>query len=292
MRVLVLKQNAPQYNQVLRGIRDQLKHDVRTTFEIDTFEVAQGRAAQAPFTSEVNYDLIVSIGTRSFEVATRNFPKKPHIYGMVINVDSTRIEEVAKASGNGIMGVSLLGKPSAYIDYARKIQKNLKTIGVIYGDDKFNPYLAELQTEARNSGIRVITEKVSQKREFIDKFEAVISSGIDSFLIIPDFFVYDPKLLEHVIINTYNRGIPCIAPSESFVNSGALWAFKVIPDDVGTQIAELISTGVLPSDRKIEYYSPSSIAINVTVAENLHLKIPYRVRKSATLIDLRRQNEK
>ena len=290
VRVLVLKQNIAQYNAVFHGARDHLLQLDRS-FVIDTVDVVQKQAITSFSKLDEDYDIVVSIGTKAFAAATTHFPDKSHVFGMVLNVDEPRITEMSRNSGKPIIGVSILNEPEAYIDTAKQIQADVKKIGLLYFADDFDSYVTDFSNKAEKLGVSLVVEKLSKKKEFVKKFKKVLKSNIDSFLIMPDFSVYDPKSLEHVIVNTYNRRIPCIGPSESFVNSGALWAFNVLPENVGTQIGELIANGVTGSDKLITYYSPSSVSINMIVAENLEIDIPYRVRKTANLIDLRRQHE-
>ena len=290
IHILVLKQNASQYNLVYEGVREYVQR-LDKGFIFHSFDVFPNKLINN--LSEINQDIeiIVSIGTKSFEMALTHFPNKSHIFGMVLNVDSTRISNISKKSGKRISGISILAKPEAYIEQLKLIQANADKIGLLYFSQNFDRYVTKFRSKAEASGISLIVEKIKTKKEFIGKFKSILKSDIDSFMVIPDFTLYDPKSLEHVIVNTYNRGIPCIGPSESFVKSGALWAFNVLPEEFGKQIGDLIVNRFRNEDEFIQYYSPSSVCINMIVAENLEIDIPYSVRKNAKLIDLRQQNE-
>ena len=287
---MVLKQNASQYNLVFEGARETVLR-LEKGFSFDSFDITPNQPMENLRKIGKDVEMIVSIGTKSFETAMTQFPDKSHVFGMVLNVDSDRISKISQKSGKSITGVSILAKPEAYLKHMKQIQVNAKKIGILYYSAEFDNYISNFRSEAEKFGISLAVEKIEKKKEFIKKFTRIIKSNIDSFLVIPDFTLYDPKSLEHVITNTYNRGIPCIGPSESFVKSGALWAFNMLPESIGVQMGEQIASGVINEDNFIQYYAPSSICINMIVAENLEIDIPYSVRKNAKLIDLRQQNE-
>ncbi len=287
--LLVIKQNIGQYNSVYQGLLNKTNKSENQIL-IDVLNIVQDQKKN-PVTDHSAYSAILSIGTNAFRYALDNFPDQSHLFGMIMNVNQTRIKSVISESKKSVSGHSILVNPAIYLNYAKQIQNNLKTIGLLYASDEFDHYINDIRSKAEEAKIRLIIEKVSQKQKFSECFDSVIKSQIDTFLIIPDFTLYDAKSLNHVYLRTYNQGIPCIGPSESFVNSGALWAFSVIPEEIGSQLGQIIIDNPPKQGLSVEYYTPSLLCINMIVAENLEIDIPYRLRKEAKLIDPRQENE-
>ena len=67
--------------------------------------------------------------------------------------------------------------------------------------------------------------------------------------------------------------------------------FGDIPADVGAQMADTIVRGIPSEGASLEWYRPTSVCINMMVAERLEIEVPFRVRRYAELIDPRQLDE-
>lgn len=289
--ILFLKQDVSQYNLVFEQARKVIKA-ANPAVVVDFYDVPRDGPPVVPPATGKPYGKIVSIGTPAFEAAVKLFPGKEHFYSMIVALDQDLLGKMSEAHRKRIKGASILAGPSSYVSYAGKIQADMKAIGLLYGSNDLDGFVAGLKREAKKAGVELIVEKVKRRQDLVMSFNRVVEASPDTFFILPDFTLYDLKAIEHVILNTFKRGIPCIGPSESFVKSGALWAFTIEPARVGRQIAEMLSgSRPIASGNEVQFYEPSSVALNVIVMENLDLNVPFRIRKDAKLIDPRRDHE-
>lgn len=234
-----------------------------------------------------DHDAIVSIGTPAFEAAVEHLPDADHVYSMVVTVRP----DLPGAARGRVRGISILPAPASYITYAKEIQSGSRTIGLLYVSEAFDDFVGRLKHAAEAAGLAVVAEKLDGRQDLVPAFDRVVKSNIDTFFILPDFSLYDTKAIEHVILNTYKRGIPCIGPSESFVRSGALWAFVIDPVEVGAQLGALVARGEAGVGEDHRHYRPASVALNAIVMEKLDLDVPFRIRRDARIIDPRKPDE-
>ncbi len=289
-QLIVLKQDVPQYNRVWHRARAALA-DAKRFGDPVVVDIDPLRTVSTLPNSDPTRDVVLSIGTDAFRTATAAYPEYAHVYGMIIGIDIPSAEAMAARSGKAVSGLSILIDPEAYIAYIKRIHRRHEKIGFLYSSDTFSRYAAVLSAVAARQGIDAVFRKVDKKEDFVNHFNAVIGAGIDVFLIIPDFSLLDAKSLERVLIDSYNRGIPCIGPSESFVNSGALWAFEVSPESIGEQLAEIVIASSNVTGLNTTYFKPDKVCLNMKTAEDLEIKVPYRVRKDAKLFDPRDARE-
>lgn len=112
--------------------------------------------------------------------------------------------------------------------------------------------------------------------------------GSDVLLAIPDNAIYSSNNIRNILLTTYQKGVPLIGLSQSYVNAGALCAVFSTPEQIAAQASETIltyaQTHQLPD---AQYPALYTLAVNQEVARTL--SVPYQ---SVEMLQLQMDNLK
>lgn len=110
----------------------------------------------------------------------------------------------------------------------------------------------------------------------------------DVLLAIPDNAIYSSNNIRNILLTTYQKGVPLIGLSQSYVNAGALCAVFSTTEQIAAQASETIisfaQTHQLPDAQYSVLYT---LAVNQEVARTL--SVPYQ---SAEMLRLQMDNVK
>ena len=105
-------------------------------------------------------------------------------------------------------------------------------------------------------------------------------SGHPVLLAVPDPSLYNSETLRTLLMATYRREQAMIGFSAAFVNAGALATTNSNPNQIASQLKELLrdyaETGRLPAEQFPKYFS---VLVNDNVARSLNLIIDDSVRQ-------------
>ncbi len=268
--VLVLKEDVPQYNATLQSIEDALS-ETTGEFSLVVVDVDTLDTELASSYTDRTSGPILSIGTEPSVFAAQTFPDRPLIYAMVLNPG--RDELLALDDERVITGVSARVDPSSLIECVVRLNVGLETIGLVYTPDYFQQYVSDLRSAAAEVEIGMVALEVESKDEFVDRFNEVLNSGIDCFVILPDFDIYEPSTIEYVLINTFRRDVPCLGPSHAVVESGALWGLSIHPPSIGRQAVGMLIRYLAGEPVPPEYSKRNVFSFNPLTAESLGVRI-------------------
>ena len=278
--ILVIKQDLPQYNELLEGFRDRIEK-LRTGFSLKVANLGEdGLTLPGNGGNEHAYQLILSLGTQSTKAANRHFLNAvPILFAMVLNPADLGLND--EGGGGVVGGIMARIAPETYLEQSLKIQPGLKKIGVLYTGVTFGGYVEELADAAKTRGISIVAEEVESKDELIPKFKAVVGKQIDLFFILPDFRIYDGQAIKLVLLTTFKEGVPCIGPSFPFVKAGALWGMTPSPYHIGGQAAETVLEVIRKKNTFFDYTRTAKLGINMNTARKLEINIPQELVEEA-----------
>ncbi|MFC1853145.1 ABC transporter substrate-binding protein [candidate division CSSED10-310 bacterium] len=276
LRALVLKRDVSQYNRVLDGLKQQISaQKLSIDLEIINIDVEQEvlegtRRKESP-------DLVIAIGTKSQHFAVDQFVDIPVIFALVLNPAGTIMGSKKSAADRIMTGVLAHVDPDKYLLYAKRIQPQLKKIGLLYSTPFFKSYVSVMRSKAMLYDLEIIEQQVHSKMEFNEAFLSVINKNVDVFLILPDFQLYDKKYIRYILLQAFRERIPCIGPSYAFVKAGALWGLTPEPFNIGQQVAALIVKFMHGNELPLEYAAHNELTINLVTSRALAIQIPQAI---------------
>jgi len=95
-------------------------------------------------------------------------------------------------------------------------------------------------------------------------------------LTVPEPLAYNSETIHHVLLTSYRYKIPVMGLSKAYVDAGALLAVYSTPEQIGQQVAQLLSS--LPSAKAVSLPAPSypryfMVSVNRRVAASLDLHL-------------------
>jgi ABC-type uncharacterized transport system substrate-binding protein len=162
----------------------------------------------------------------------------------------------------------------------RNLSENFKTVSVMTGNHK---QTGELQRCAAAHDLKLLLIH-PQPRESLPSLIAKALQG-DIILATPDKEIYNRSTVKSILLSSYRKRIPVIGFSRSFVTAGALAAVHSTPEQIASQIGELVQAYIQTRsfDQKQYYPDNFSVTINQQVSHSLNIKTPDSDRLEAVL---------
>jgi ABC-type uncharacterized transport system substrate-binding protein len=173
---------------------------------------------------------------------------------------------------SGIAGVSLDTPLAMQLQYLKKINPALRTVGIIYHPAENESAIKKAEPIIAENGLAL---KAFPVNSVVD-INNIKRLNVDALLFIPDYVVCQPKTLKKLIVMTIQQGILTVGISAEYARAGTFIAFSPDYADTGFQSAQIavrILKGEQPSavgiaaPQKIDYF------INKVVANRLGMAI-------------------
>lgn len=222
--------------------------------------------------------LNISIGSRAMDFALREMPDTPLLVALV---PSNAYEDLLKTHAATIRD----GKVSAVfpdqplkrqVAFVRLLMPSKKKMGVLVGQHSFQ-YVKPLGRLASAQGL---TLKVGDAREnrIPDAIKDMLSDS-DFVLALHDSSLLTPSHAKWLLYMAYQRRIPVIGYSKTYVKAGALAALYTSNDQIARQVSSMLKRSGFQSEQRLaglrlpapEYPSDFSIELNSNVAYSFAL---------------------
>ena len=230
--------------------------------------------------NEIRPDMVLAIGMDALSMVKR-IENIPVVYLMVLNPQS-----VVSAERN-ITGVSMNIPQEQQLRAFLEALPNLKTVGLLYDQDRTG-YLAENAREAaRQIGINLIAKEVHRSSD-VPLLIKDMKGKIDAFWMLPDLTVITPETVEYLLLFSLENTVPILTFAKKYVELGALLSVGIDAFDIGTQageIAEKILSGRDVKDVQRVDARKALISINLKVAGKLGVTIDEKVIRKARIIN-------
>jgi putative ABC transport system substrate-binding protein len=203
-------------------------------------------------------DLIYSIGTKAYLVASKYAPEKPIVFSSVLNWMRLPLTEKT-------CGVSSELHVGMQITLFRYIFPAIKKIGILYNKQYNGEWVLKSREAAEEMNIKIIDAAISESSETIPELERLLPQT-DAFWLISDPVIMSEKnvlfgvlkqcdLSKHLVFSYHN----------AFAKYGA--ALIISPEDrtVGGQAADIaadLASGITP-DEKVQMPAGSRIILNL-----------------------------
>jgi ABC-type uncharacterized transport system substrate-binding protein len=263
--ILIIKSNDNKFfNTTIEQLVDRT--EVEAKYTIRTLKSFKQNS-----TSDLNAQLIITLGHEASEYAHGLDIKNPVIHSYVTEFQYK--EHPSKHNHSSVLLEQPLERYVLFIKYLLAV----KNIGILKTSEEQVPAseLRRIQQKYKLNMNQSIFHKgdnpVSAVRHLLD--------NNDVLLTLPAPEIYNRKSLKGILLTSYRMNRPVISYSPSHVKSGALAAIYTTPENIGQQLAELV-TQFLKQDsvelKPVYFASDFNISINQRVAESLHLHLADR----------------
>jgi len=271
--LFVLSNSSEMYFEIFAVVESELLKQFNQQVKIHNIDVASIEEGRAP-NNLSEMELVVSIGTKAARTIAGWKSTAPRLYTFV---PKSAVEQILSQSSNNeadsSYGIYLDQPFSRELSLTKILLKGEKSIGVLLGPvsqlDKKE--LLKLGTAAgfsvKFAEVDTMTNGYASSRNLIEKSDVIIT--------LPDPVALSPQRTKWLLYQSYQKKIPIISFSNSFVKAGALAAVYSTPRQIGQQAGEFATEILRHSEIKNKFKYPSyfEVAINRAVARSLGLEI-------------------
>jgi putative ABC transport system substrate-binding protein len=284
----------PALNETARGIVDALKESGFANGEAAQVRVESAQASPA-LASQIsnkfvaqNPDVIVCIGTVSAQSMAKYAisGKAKVVFSSVTDpVGAELVSDVGRTDQN-ITGVSNFVKLEPQLDLIKKIQPNLRKLGIIYNAGEANSVsiVKKLNAVVGQFNILLVEQAVTKTSD-VPQAAAKIAANVEAIFISNDNTALSclPSIIE-----ACNRArIPVYVSDTDAVYLGALAALGPNQYEVGRQTGVLVAkilNGKEIAKLPVEFPSRTELFLNADAAALLEISIPQEIISSAKKI--------
>lgn len=231
--------------------------------------VSTGLAAE-PVPPEAT--ILVPLGMLAAEHAIRSAAGRPVFATLVPAASWERLS--ARAEAVNATALYLDQPLERHAALVRALLPPVRELGVVFGPSS-GALTARLHEVAARLSIRVHGAVVADPEDVGDAVVTVLQRS-EALLALPDPQAYNRYTVRAVLLATFRLRRPVIGFSEAWVRAGALGAVHSTPEQLGGELAGIISAwtserGPVPEAR---YPSRYSLSVNRQVAFSLGLHLP------------------
>lgn len=285
----------PALNVTRQGIYDTLASSPYTREVKWSYECAQGNPAMALQIAQKavgkKSTIMVGIGTTSAQAlkqASKNSSQSAIIFASVTDpVGSGLVDDLSSPKG-AVTGVSNFVSIEPQLSFFKKIQPDLKRLGVIYNPSEANSVtlIARLKVVAASMGLEVLEVTASKTAE-VGPAALALFPKVDAIYITNDNTAL--AAFRSIVRVGLEVGKPVYCSDVDMVEQGALAAMGpdqyTIGCQVGRQIVRFLE-GTPLVEIPVEFPDESLQYINTSIANKLKINIQASVLEQARLVSL------
>ena len=174
-----------------------------------------------------------------------------------------------------MVGLSLNIPFEKHLEPLQVLAPEVSRIGVLFDPEKTQGLRDQLQQEAKNQDITIVSEEVHGEQE-VSKGLKSLEKKIDALWLLPDSTVLTEDTLDFLISTTLESNIPVVAFSAGLVQSGAVVGAYMNYADIGRQAARLSQEliGETPSPILGTIIPPDRVAQSINKKSGMFLGFP------------------
>ena len=244
---------------------------------------ASGSLERLPALAEelvkLKVELIVTAGTQATQAAQQATSTIPIVIGSATDpVGSGFVKSLARPGGN-ITGLSItaLDVTPKHLDLAKTLKPSLKRVGLMVNpSNTAHPnLLARFRAGAEAAGIHVLTVEVRAPDDIPRALAALERSGAEALILAPDSLFLQQR--EQIAQLALKHRLPSISADRGALAFGGLVSYGQNLNDNFRRAASYVDRilkGAKPGDLPMEQPLTYHLAVNLRVAEALHMTIP------------------
>ena len=268
-------------NSVVQGIKDFLK-DEKIEYDIETCQadIALGYQIATKFVSSKS-DIIVAVGTTPSQCVFKfaKSGKTKLVFSSVTNPD-----DISKSLKNcNTTGVSNFVDLKPQLELFKKIQPNLKNLGILYNSGESNSIsiIQKLEKECKIQGIRLVKQSIQQSADIPQAINK-LKNKVDAVFITNDNTALSG--IPFIVKSCDKAKIPVYVSDTEQVANGCLASLGPNQYNIGIQTGKMIKRikdGDNINTIKLEYPDKTELFLNKKKAEQLGIDIPEEILKEA-----------
>jgi putative tryptophan/tyrosine transport system substrate-binding protein len=284
----------PALDITVKGIIDGLEQGgyIRDKNLEIRVESAQGNAALAAqiATKFVNQgvDIVVGVGTvtaQSFLKYTQD-GKAKLVFSSVTDPVQAGIVQGLTKPGKNVSGVSNFVELEPQLELFKKIQPNLKTLGVLYNPGEVNSLSINKRLEkiCQKMGIKLILQAANKTAD-MPQAASKLANSVDAIFISNDNTAL--AALQSIVAVSNKAKIPVYVSDTDSVKLGALAALGPNQYQVGLQTGAIVArslNGEKNENIPVEFADKTELYLNKDAAAKVGINFPDEVLKQASKI--------
>jgi putative ABC transport system substrate-binding protein len=230
----------PALDDARKGFEDGLK-EFGINAEI-SYQNAQGDIANTVTIAEKfvkdKVDLIFAIATPAAQSAKQATSNIPILFSAVTDPVKSEIVKSWEKVGGNITGTSDMAPTTSQLEMFKKIDPNIKTIGILYNTSEANSEIQvdEVKRLAPDKGLKVITVGISNVNELPQAISSLVKKVDALYLITDNMIAASVELMSKVAIE--NKMIT-VSAEETQVRGGMLVTNGLSYYELGKQTARM-----------------------------------------------------
>ncbi|MDR2766511.1 MAG: ABC transporter substrate-binding protein [Holosporaceae bacterium] len=262
-------------NSVVAGMEDYLRKHRRCRIFVETCQGNMALASQiiTKFIGSET-DVVVTVGTTPSQSAFQ-FAKNGKIklvFGSVTNPGDISVD----LAGRNVTGVSNFVDLGPQIRIFKKIQPNLRSMGIIYNTGEANSVsiIKRLRKACEKNGVTLMEQGIARLSE-ISQAAGRLSGMVDAVFITNDNLALSG--ISYVVAVCSRSKIPVYVSDVDQVPKGCLAALGPNQYDVGVQVGKMverIADGEDVNKIAVEYPNVCELHVNLKAAKTLGLVVP------------------
>jgi len=260
--VVVVSSELAPYQEALAGVQEALGKsfqvvDLSKTDNVPSARVVitiGGRATLRPYPSDTNVIYCVALGV---------VLKPGHRKGRRIKI-------------------SLSPAPLAMLQTLKRLQPDLKRLGVLWNSDSYDGYIAQAKLDAEKVGLTLESRRLDSPEDLPEALRAV-RSRVDALWVPPDPLLLTEQSFAGMSDFSVSNRIPLYVSIDNLADKGATAAIATGFRDMGHKAGD-IARSVLSGDSSIgdnAYIDRIIITINESYASKTGLTLSPAIRKEA-----------
>jgi ABC-type uncharacterized transport system substrate-binding protein len=268
---LIKSSDAQVYDAVIETLDGRLAQQCKGRDQACLKLEIQSLATEEVLLPPPAQDLIVTLGLKARDYADRHL-----VPGQIINaMIPTRNGHLSQAATDALKHPTLIldQPPIRSLRLIKHLIPGAERIGLLLSREN-SGQAASLTQAAASLDLRLVISIVDDKAD-LGRQLAVLLKQIDVLLALPDIKIHNRHHVTSILLSTYRNRIPLIGFSSAYVKAGAMAALYSSPEDIGSQLADLIDQ-VMTSGRivkQVVYPKDFSVSLNSRVARSLGIQL-------------------
>lgn len=260
--ILIIKSSDNKFfNTTIEHLIDKTRAEAK--YIITTLESVKDSSAP-----DVNAQLIITMGQDAAEYTYGQSLMTPIIHSYITEFQHK--SHPLKSNHSSILLEQPLERYALFVKHLLSV----KNIGILKTREDELPDSARQQIQRKY--------KLNINQSFFNKGDNPVSAvryllnDNDVLLTLPAPEIYNRKSLKGILLTSYRLNKPVISYSPSHVKSGALAAIYTTPENIGHQLAELVTKLVEQNNFKLQpfyFASDFNISVNQRVADSLNIRL-------------------
>lgn len=276
----------PALDAAVEGFKEGLeKAGIKATYDIQNAQNDQSNAATIAnkFASDSSINLVLAVSTPSAQAAVQAITTKPVLFTAVTDPVAAKLVKSDEHPGGNATGTNDMSPIKEQIALIKKIQPDVKTIGVIYSSGEVNSKVqVDLAKQAaKEMGLEVKEATVTNSSEVATA--AASLSGVQAIYVPTDNVVVSG--VEAVVQFCQQNKIGLYSGDEATVKRGAIATlgidYKKLGEQTGAMAAKILKGEAKPADMPVESQTEFNLVVNPEQAKKFGVTIPESVLNEA-----------